>query len=78
MFKRVTMIAAAAALAVVLAPSASEAGSHHKREARSGCAITKMLHRARTPRVHHVRKARVHHVRKARVHHVHKVRARKH
>ena len=45
MFKRITMIAAVAALAVVMTPAASQAGGVHKREARTACPITKLLHR---------------------------------
>ena len=73
MFKRITMVAAAAALAVVMTPAASEAGSHHKRTAHSGCALTKLMHRARPARSVkvvkvHARPARVHKARVARVH----------
>lgn len=65
MFKRMGMVAAAAAFAVVVMPAASEAGSHHKREARSDCVVTKMFERVarHTERaahsvVHHVRAVR--------------------
>ena len=73
MFKRITMIAAVAALAVVMTPAASQAGGVHKREARTACPITKLLHRTARPARKvaartHVRPARVHKVRTARVH----------
>ncbi|MGD9784359.1 MAG: hypothetical protein AB7E80_07060 [Hyphomicrobiaceae bacterium] len=64
MFKRITIAAVAAAVAVVSMPSASEA--HHKRAPRAGCALTKMLVRAPRVVVHHVRAPRVVHVRKRR------------
>lgn len=58
MFKRFTLAAVAAAVAVLSMPVASEAG-HLKREARPAhakCALTHMMTRiARAPRVAHVR-----------------------
>lgn len=46
MFKHLTILTAAAAVAVVMLPAASQAGGHHARDARSSCAITKMFERA--------------------------------
>lgn len=46
MFKRITIAAAVAALAVVMMPVASEAGSRAKSgEARASCGLTKMFQR---------------------------------
>lgn len=64
MLKRITVAAAVAALAVVMMPVASEAGTHAKKgEARPACGLTKMLDRVsqRTERAvrsitHHTRK----------------------
>ena len=46
MFKQFTMAALVAALAVIMMPSASQAGGAHRGEARASCGITKMFSRA--------------------------------